>query len=66
MVYCVVRVGKVQRDVILCGERWKRAAKFYIMWRDLGKGSVMVYCVVGVGKGQRNVLLFGEGWEMSA
>jgi hypothetical protein len=49
MVYCVVRVGK-----------WQRNELCFIVGEIV---SVMVYCVVRVGKGQRNGKLCGEGWE---
>jgi flagellar biosynthesis/type III secretory pathway ATPase len=50
MVYCVLRVGKGQRNGMFCGE-------------GLARCSVMVYCVVMVGKVQRNVILCGESWD---
>jgi hypothetical protein len=52
VVYCVVKVGKGQRN------------KFCFI---VGKiVTVMVYCVVRVGKGLRNGILCGEGWERAA
>jgi hypothetical protein len=42
MVYCVVMVGKGQREGILCGEVGECAAEWYIVCWGLGKGSLML------------------------
>ena len=70
MVYCVVRVGKGQRNelcfivgkivtvMVYCVVRVAKGQRnelCFVVGKIL---TVMVYCVVGVGKGQRNELCF--------
>jgi hypothetical protein len=64
MLYFVVRVGKRQRNNIMCGEDLSNFSVIVYYVVRYGKGSSMVFCVVRFGKGKINVILSGEIWQV--